>query len=51
MNKLARQIHSFFSFVALPGRARARPIPLEPDTDLERYLFCRDSRSPGPPVR
>ena len=51
MNNLAQRFRFVFACLAFLSRRRSPAILLEPDTDLERYLFCRDLRSPGPPVR
>jgi hypothetical protein len=51
MNKLAQRLHTRFSSLVILVCFRPRAILLEPDTDLERHLFCRDLRSSGPLVR
>lgn len=51
MNLLAQRFISLLSVAALLGLMRPRALFLDPDTDLERYLFCRDLRSSGPPKR
>jgi len=52
MNLLLQRLCSVFSVFNFLARSRPRSLPMEPepDTDLERYLFCRDLRfSSGPP--
>ena len=51
MTLLAQRLLSLLSMAALLGLLRPRALFLDPDTDLERYLFCRDLRSSGPPRR
>ena len=52
VDQLAHRLRSFLSFLVYLGPPGPRAIDLEPDTDLERYLFCRDSRASfGPPRR
>lgn len=49
MNQAVPRFQFVLSFLAFLRRRRA--IRLEPDTDLEHYLFCRDLRASGPPRR
>ena len=51
MNLLAQRLLSLLSVAALLGLLRPQALFLDPDTDLERYLFYRDLRSSGPPRR
>lgn len=49
MNPLFRGMRAActFAFRACFGRPVIRALLLEPDTDLEHYLFCRELRCPG----
>lgn len=52
MNLLSRPARFVLSILGCLGLAKPRALNLEPDTDLERYLFCRDLRaSSGQPRR
>ncbi len=51
MNLLAQRLRRVFPFRVFFSPPREPASFLEPDTDLERYLFCRDLRSSGPPRR